>query len=208
MGVLLSFGGAGMGGSWDGLNDCWEYCFGKAENVASQLKAIVDDQGFDGVDVDYEYFHTQESGDFLTDLTNALRERLGPEKIITHAPMDSDVSEGKPYFNVLKGVASKLDYLMPQYYNGPFRPANNLSPALTHMGNIIDEVFDGDQSKVIFGFCIADCSGTGSNVNSAQAVSIMQGVSARFPDNGGAFFWAASDDQNWSPAVASALGLA
>jgi len=206
--VLLSFGGAGMGGSWDGLNDCWEYCFGRADDVANQLKAIVDDQGFDGVDIDYEYFHTQESAKFLTDLTNALRDKLGPAKIISHAPMDGDISAGRPYFNVLKGVASKLDYVMPQYYNGPFRPANNLSPALAHMGDLIDQIFGGDQSRVLFGFCIADCSGTGSNVNSAQAADIMRAVSERFPDNGGAFVWAVSDDQNWSPAVAATLGLA
>jgi len=206
--VLLSFGGAGMGGSWDGLNDCWEYCFGKADSVADQLKAIVDDQGFDGVDIDYEYFHTEASGKFLADLTSALRQKLGQGKIISHAPMDGDISMGKPYFNVLKSVASQLDYVMPQYYNGPFRPANNLSPALAHMGDLVDNMFDGDQSKVLFGFCIADCSGTGSNVNSAQAASIMQQVSVRFPNNGGAFLWAASDDQNWSPAVATALGLA
>ena len=30
--VLLSFGGAGMGGSWDGNNDCWEYCFWKGNS--------------------------------------------------------------------------------------------------------------------------------------------------------------------------------
>eukprot|EP00754_Rhynchopus_humris_P008880 Rhum_TRINITY_DN13862_c0_g1::Rhum_TRINITY_DN13862_c0_g1_i1::g.65126::m.65126 len=35
--VLLTFGGAGMGGSWDGVNRCWEHCFGKEDSVVSQL---------------------------------------------------------------------------------------------------------------------------------------------------------------------------
>jgi hypothetical protein len=39
--VILSFGGAGMGGSWAGdVNDCWEYCYGKEESVINQLTAI------------------------------------------------------------------------------------------------------------------------------------------------------------------------
>ena len=50
--VLLSFGGAGMGGSWAGdVNDCWEYCFGRVDSVVSRLVEIVDSQGFDGVDI-------------------------------------------------------------------------------------------------------------------------------------------------------------
>lgn len=47
--VILSFGGAGMGGSWSGdVNNCWDYCFGKEEQVASQLVQIVKDNNFDG----------------------------------------------------------------------------------------------------------------------------------------------------------------
>ena len=57
--VLLSFGGAGMGGSWPGgdVNDCWEYCFGREDQVVAQLTQIVADLNLDGVDIDYEYFY-------------------------------------------------------------------------------------------------------------------------------------------------------
>ena len=56
--IILSFGGAGMGGSWAGdNNDCWDYCFGREEQVVNQLTSIVNDMGLDGVDIDYEYFH-------------------------------------------------------------------------------------------------------------------------------------------------------
>ena len=46
-----------MGGSWDGNNDCWEYCFGRETQVINQLTTIVNDMGLDGVDLDYEYFY-------------------------------------------------------------------------------------------------------------------------------------------------------
>jgi len=207
--VLLSFGGAGMGGSWAGdVNDCWESCFDRVEDVVSQLQNIVQTQGFDGVDIDYEYHHTQRSSEFLKTLTTQLKSRMGANKIVSHAPMDGDVTEGRPYYELLQEVSSSVDFLLPQYYNGPFRPAQSLGPVLDHMGKIIDGIFGGDQSKVLFGFCIRDCSGTGSNVNSNDAVTIVQGIRARFPNYGGVFLWAASDDVGWSGPVSEALNAA
>merc|ERR1719188_2731312 len=207
--VLLSFGGAGMGGSWAGdVNDCWEHCFGRVDSVVSRLVEIIDSQGFDGVDIDYEYDHSDTSSEFLKNLTTGLRTALPAGKIISHAPMDGDIAVGAPYFRVLQEVASSVDYLLPQYYNGPFRPATDTQPAIDHMGHLVNDIFGGDASKVVFGFCISDCSGTGSNVNSAQAASILEDVAAAFPGYGGAFLWAASDDDGWSAPVRQALGSA
>ncbi|CAK0848202.1 unnamed protein product, partial [Prorocentrum cordatum] len=179
--VLLSFGGAGMGGSWAGdVNDCWEYCFGRVDSVVSRLVEIIDSQGFDGVDMWLPaYDHTDTSSQFLKDLTTGLRAALPPGKIISHAPMDGDIAAGAPYFRVLQEVASSVDYLLPQYYNGPLRPAIDTQPAIEHMGHLVDDIFGGDASKVVFGFCIADCSGTGSNVDGSQAAAILQDVRRR-----------------------------
>lgn len=61
--------------------------------------------------------------------------------------------------------------------------------------------------QVVFGHCISDCSGTGSNTNSAQAVQITSDLKSvndgEFACNGGAFFWVAAHDANgaWSSAV-------
>eukprot|EP00956_Cyclotella_meneghiniana_P004470 scaffold5504_cov53-Cyclotella_meneghiniana.AAC.10 len=54
--VIVSFGGAAMGGSWSGDNNhCWDYCFGREEQLSTALVTIVENQNFDGVDIDYEY---------------------------------------------------------------------------------------------------------------------------------------------------------
>lgn len=94
--VILSFGGAGMGGSWDGNNDCWEYCFGRETQVVQRLTDIVNEMGLDGVDVDYEYFYEDgqngfdwnkgaEAQNFLREVTVGLKNSLDPGSIITHA---------------------------------------------------------------------------------------------------------------------------
>lgn len=207
--VLLSFGGAGMGGSWHGdVNDCWEQCFDRVDSVVAQLKSIVVNQGFDGIDIDYEYFMNAKSVSFLTDLTIKLKTALGSDKVVSHAPMDSDLDAGDVYFNVLKNVAHSVDYVLPQYYNGFLRPVSDMLPVLTHFGDLVHGVFNGDESKVIFGFCISDCPGF--NVEGGQAVQILEALDVEFPHHGGAFLWAASHDihGDWSSQVAHALGLA
>merc|ERR1719359_2579194 len=121
--------------------------------------------------------------------------------------MDSDLDAGDMYFDVLKNVAPFVDYVMPQYYNGFLRPANDLLPVLNHFGDLVHGIFDGDESKIIFGFCISVCGN--SNVGGAQAAQIIEVLNDEFPNNGGLFFWAASNDVNgaWSEAVAPVLGL-
>jgi hypothetical protein len=175
--IILSFGGAGMGGSWAGdVNDCWEYCYGKETQVVDQLVTIVNIMGLDGVDIDYEYFYEDgqngsgfskgaQAQQFLTDVTVGLKSNLPAGSVVTHAPMDSDAVPGKAYYNVLVNVASSLDFLMPQYYNGVTRPVTDgvdgtgvgTQSALQHYTTLTNNMFGGDPKKIVFGFCINDC---------------------------------------------------
>jgi hypothetical protein len=220
-----------MGGSWSGdVNDCWDYCFGKEASVVNQLSTIVNSQNFDGVDIDYEYFYEDspanrpswnkgtEAINFLRQVTTGLRAALPAGSIVTHAPMDSDLQQGGGYYNVLKQVSSSLDFLMPQYYNGITRPAiDGISnsgagqvSALSNYNMLVNDLFGGEEGasqKVVFGFCINDCSHTGSNVNAQQAASIMSELKNTYPCNGGAFFWVALHDTlgSWSSAVSAVI---
>ena len=154
-------------GSWAGdVNDCWEYCYGKQQHVIDQLDAIVRAQNFDGVDIDYEYYYnSQDAQDFLNDITVGLKTTLPVgQNIITHAPMAPDAAQGTAYYNILKNNAAYLDFLLHPYYNGYTRPAidglsdssNGSRPnALPHYNTLVNDVFGGDATKVVFGFCVS-----------------------------------------------------
>lgn len=215
--VILSFGGAGMGGSWDGdVNDCWDYCFGREDQVVQRLTEIVEDMDLDGVDIDYEYFYEDnqygsgfnkgaEAQKFLEDVTVGLRSSMKAGAELTHAPMEPDVVPGTAYFDVLKKVASHLDFLMPQYYNGFVRSYDDFDGALSHFATLADDVFGGDAAKVVFGFCINDCPGF--NLSGDEAASVMGDLGEHYPCNGGAFFWVVNDDTDgaWSGTVNTGL---
>jgi len=217
--IIVSFGGAGMGGSWSGdVNDCWEYCYGKENYVVSQLTDIVNELGADGVDLDYEYFYEDnqnlsgfgkgaEAQKFLRDVTLGLRSSLPVGSIVTHAPMDSDMVPGTAYYDLLQDISYSLDFLMPQYYNGITRPVNNFNAALGHYTQLVNDFFDGDATRMVFGFCISDCSSTSSNASGSQAKSVMTQVNTAYACNGGAFFWVALHDTGaaWSTEVNEAV---
>ncbi|KAL7486922.1 hypothetical protein ACHAW6_012519 [Cyclotella cf. meneghiniana] len=245
--VILSFGGAGMGGSWSGdNNNCWDYCFGKEEELSSSLVTIIKNQNLDGIDIDYEYcfdvnglqsggctqrsnlYSDEKAQTFLNTLTSKLRVKLDALQAsngysrgryeVTHAPMDVDVSRpDSKYYQILKARRDDLDFIMPQMYNGVTRPgidgvdgigAGSMSAAALFR-NIANDLFDGQPNKVVFGFCISDCSGTGSNVNGNQAVTILADLKSynnkELSCNGGAFFWVAQHDIGgaWSDVVLS-----
>jgi chitinase len=217
--IILSFGGAGMGGSWAGdNNDCWDYCFGRETQVVNRLTTIVNEMGLDGVDIDYEYFYEDnqngsgftkgaQAQTFLRDVTVGLRNSMPAGSELTHAPMEPDMEPGTAYFNVLKEVASSLDFLMPQYYNGYVHSLSNFPGALSHFTTIANEMFNGDASKIVYGFCINDCGSF--NLDGYQSAEVMEQLSETYPCNGGAFFWVANDDLNgeWSKPMQSQLAL-
>mmetsp|Transcript_20842 Transcript_20842/g.41449 ORF Transcript_20842/g.41449 Transcript_20842/m.41449 type:complete len:1000 (+) Transcript_20842:122-3121(+) len=252
--VIMSFGGAGMGGSWSGdQNNCWDYCFGREDKLSTDLVSMIEDQNLDGIDIDYEYcydvagkqagrcaqrssLYTDEKAQlFLNSMTSLLRAKLDVLQAsneynrgryeITHAPMDTDLvpSNGhdSKYFDILHERRADLDFLMPQFYNGYTRAGldgfdgtgSGSIKASTIFSSLANEMFDNKPNKVVFGHCISDCSGTGSNVNANQAVQIQQEIkefnNGEFACNGGAFFWVASHDAGgaWSDQVVSEVSL-
>ena len=186
----------------------------------------------DGIDIDYEYCYDVAGGQhggcsqvdgvyytdakaqtFLRDITSKLRTKLdalGTGYELTHAPMDSDL-DGTKYYDVLKERNADLDFLMPQFYNGISRPVSDgfagsgtgAVSAKSVYDTLVSDMFGGAPEKVVFGFCIDDCGGTGSNASGSQAVTVMQQVGTHYPCHGGAFFWVALKDYggSWSDVV-------
>merc|ERR1719350_718842 len=128
---------------------------------------------------------------------------------LAHAPMDPDLVPGKGYYDLVKtwGQDDVLGFIMPQYYNGLTRPVNDPDGAMSHYSTLVEKAFKNDPTKMVFGFCISDCSGTGSNANGAQAAAMMSTVRDSYACNGGAFFWVANHDGNgaWSSAVSNEI---
>jgi len=212
--VIVSFGGAGMGESSKGdMNHCWDYCFGKEQFVIQQLSTIVRKQNFDGVDISYKsYTNNDNALNFLRTVTSGLRSTLPDGSILTHSPMDSDLLITSAYYKMLKEEASSLDFIMPQYYDGIYHPVTDglKGGSYTTISNymmLVNDMFGGQSNKVVFGFCISDCSATGSNANAEQAVAVMDELRTYYECNGGAFLWTAEHDTNgeWSSAVSQTI---
>ena len=74
---------------------------------------------------------------------------------------------------------------------------------MEHYNTLVEDMFNGDSTKVVAGFCISGCSSYNTNGN--DAARVMIDLAKEHPCNGGAFFWAADDDTNgaWSAAVSS-----
>jgi hypothetical protein len=179
------------------------------------------------LDIDYEYCYDVAGGahsgcgqvtpvysdvaaqNFLSGLTSQLRQKLdeaGPGYELTHVPMDSDLVPTSKYYQLLKAQHWNLDFVMPQFYNSITRPAldgfegsgsGQVSAASVYT-NIANDLFAGQPDKIVFGFCISDCGGTGSNANGFQSANVMEGIktynNGEFACNGGAFFWVMEHD--------------
>jgi chitinase len=202
--VLLSFGGASMGGLWEGtcgeMVRCWDHCLDQVDALAARLTEIVDENDLDGVDIDYEYCLSDPSyTGFVEGLTTELRASLdatfpGDHKLLTHAPMDSELEVGDPYFDIVANVAADLDFLMPQYYNGGRSPfvADQLAEIRDHHAALVNGPFGGDASKVLFGWCIEP--GCQPVATQPEALEIAETFERTYPSFGGVFFWAHPDD--------------
>ena len=223
--VMISFGGAGMGGKWkDDPNNCWDYCFGRESSVVKRLTDIVTSLSLDGVDINYLYFYEdgqngsnftkgKEAQMFIKNVTTGLRDSLPKGSLISHSIQDIDLIPESQYDSLLSNLSSQLDFLMVHYYNGFSRPiidgieaaTSERISALSHYTRIVNNLFFGDSTKVVFGFCISDCND--SNAKGTEAAAVMKNLSNHHSCNGGAFFWNAEQDKDgtWSSEVSTIL---
>jgi len=173
----------GSVGGWS-MNKGWPYC--TVDILVPQIVKIVNDLGLDGIDIDYEMDPPDQ--DFVVNLTKTLRSQL-PGKLLTHVPENNQMDQGAAYWNITLKIKDDVDFIMIQYYNDAPNPVTDPASAETHYSNIVKGIFGGDASKVLFGFCITEC--TKWNMDGAGAASIAKTLLAQYPTSFGGI-------QNWA----------
>merc|ERR1712194_862021 len=203
--------------NFDGIDIDYEYCYDVAGKQSGKCLQRTD------------LYSDDRAQTFLGTLTSNLRADLDALQVsdgyskgryeVTHAPMDSDLVPDSQYFQILKERRADLDFLMPQFYNGVTRPGLDgvdgtgagATSAAAMFSSLANDLFDQEPHKDVFGICITDCSGTGSNISSDGAVEVMFNLKAynnnEFMCNGGAFFWVASHDLGWSDNLVQEVSL-
>ncbi|MGH3357666.1 MAG: chitinase [Nocardioidaceae bacterium] len=86
-----------------------------ATNFADSVHALMQEYGFDGVDIDLEHgLHPE----FMAQALRGLSERAGPELIITMAPQTVDMQSTQgSYFQLALEIQDILTVVNMQYYN-------------------------------------------------------------------------------------------
>ena len=215
--VHLSFGGAvGL----DGQPINYTLLSQNVSDVANQLAAFVTTYNLDGIDIDYEDTNALLDGTpydgvaFASDLTNDLRQAIGTDKIISHAPQPPYLWQDAtsfPYAEILTNTDGAINRIYMQYYNNP--------SYVTPVSLIIDNYnaivagwtgFSGlAASQLLVGKPVAE-SDAGSGWIPATDIGeqIINPLLAAYSDFGGVMGWQySSDGPNgpWSTALPAYL---
>jgi hypothetical protein len=148
-----------------------------AKRVAKNIFDIINRVGADGLDMDIEDTDSYKDSNspvfvFIKTITTELYGKIlknGKQIILSQAPIQSYVITGKtlnPYFsdvaanyvNMLKELKDDkenfmLDYISVQFYNGVPDALDNPSDTITAYNQIVNDIFDGDSSRVVVGMC-------------------------------------------------------
>lgn len=225
--VLVSFGGGDM--------DLADYAAvaDRVDDLADAIEAIVSDYGFDGVDIDFEasasLHQTRRPGIFdgrvfLVELTRALRVRLAPGAVITHAPQGPYLDpgwHGGPYLDVLRQAGDAVHWISVQYYNNPHFDApisadivgNTDAPAAWSYTGLAQGLggLDWPPQKTLVGLPVADTDAANGYLPPATVRDRIVCPLARLygPDFGGLTGWQFStrtdDHRFWNSRMAQAL---
>ncbi|GLU49633.1 glycosyl hydrolase family 18 protein [Nocardiopsis ansamitocini] len=87
----------------------------EATNFADTTYALMQEYGFDGVDIDLEHGINAQ---YMTQALNSLSDKAGPELIIAMAPQTIDFqSESAQYYQLASNIKDILTIVNMQYYN-------------------------------------------------------------------------------------------
>jgi chitinase len=100
-----------------------------ATNFANSAYALVQQYGFDGIDIDMENVVTSANYTYLESALKQLSAKGGSNFIITMAPQTTDMLVGYPgdglYLQVARDLGSIITMVNTQYYNSGSMPGRN-----------------------------------------------------------------------------------
>jgi chitinase len=218
--VLISFGGAGVDSA------AYQICAQNVNQLVNGIVGIVNQWGFNGVDIDYEdnagFQDAYEGITFLDQLTSGLAAALPPgQNIITHAPQTAywDGSGGggfqwaptvdglAPYAQIWNDVGNQITWINNQFYNTPYYDQDDPTK-VTWYQNVA--AITGPQ-KLLMGLLLS-CEGGGEGcVNLNDVLQIVPPLQAVYgpPAFGGVMAWQFSFDNggSWANGIADVLEL-
>jgi chitinase len=194
-----------------------------ATDCGLQLAKFVNDNMYDGVDIDWEDTKSFSSGDssgenWLITLTTVLRNNLHAGAIITHAPQAPYFGVGLypkgAYLTVEKTVGAYIDFYNVQFYNqgkGLYETAQNLFNASTGWcpGTSVNEIIAAGvpASKIVLG---KPAIKQDAHSGYMDAATLNAAIVANFPYNGwntGLMYWQYVDDLDGAICNAAGKGV-
>ena len=166
---------------------------------------------------------------FLEALTRALK-TIQPTLIVTHTPLNSYVVKdtrfnpqfhkiADTYVDMLKRLGNYVDYINVQFYNNPPFAFQNPSEVIEAYDALVDEIYDGDASRVTVGMCSITENGTctdcetqpgGCSNGQSRANDVVKPLFEKYGDSfGGVMQWASLGDADgaFSNPMRAAMGL-
>ncbi|MEJ8473492.1 glycosyl hydrolase family 18 protein [Roseibium algae] len=205
--MLVSLGGANVpAGGWKALA-------ANVQDAAKTIWAFVQQNGFDGVDFDYEDTAAFESPstagydpvEFLASISTALKQAAGAAGcLISHAPQPPYLYPdwyGAPYVSIANKAGDAIDWLNIQYYNNDWYVGDTvaeqtdkvagLSSGTVFPSSIVGLSSQIDMSKLVLGRLTSQTNG-GSGFLDAQdtANDLLKPLVDKFGDKfGGVMGW-------------------
>jgi len=196
--VMVSIGGDGQDQCWDDPNSSdlrlptgSNPCRDNLGALVDQLVLLVKDHQFDGVDINYEAGVGNEDTAFVKELTVALRQKLDSDpdvpkpQLISITPRDDAMESAgdstAQFFQSIQNdqaYRNSISWIQPQFYNGnrivKTQGIDGANSGHQSTWDIFDglakQLFGGDYSKVVFGFCAAGCDGHETTADEAKSV--------------------------------------
>eukprot|EP00936_MAST-01D_sp_MAST-1D-sp1_P000348 g348.t1 len=187
---------------------CWDYCLSDPSAFADQLVSLAKDNGFAGVDLDFETgqdINTAEST-FLSGVVSSLRSAW-PEAQISFTLMESFVEpQNSQFVNLMAKVKDSIDFVSIQFYDSGPAPATAGDQVKQRYDRLVQEGFGGSAAKVGMGLAISKTNNQKYALPTGEdACNAIAPVVAEYPEFGGVALWEMAQDKNgsWCSTVAT-----